>query len=48
MRELIINEILILIYISINKIMIDELIKILTLVKFARFIEILRLKDGDL
>ena len=48
MRELIINKILTLIYIPINKIIIDGLIKALTLVKFASFIEILELKNSDL
>ena len=47
-RELIINITLIFIYISTNKIIIDELIKVLTLVKFAGFVMILDLNDGEI
>ena len=48
MRELISNKILILTYLFINKIVIDSLIKTLIFVKFADFVEILGLKDGEL
>ena len=46
-RELISNKILTLIYLFINKMIIDDLIKTLILVKFADFVEILGLKDGE-
>ena len=46
-RELITNRTLTLIYIPINKMIADGLIKVLTLVKFASFIKILSLNDDE-